>query len=249
MLQVQSLTKSFEGFLAVNGAALTVEAGEVVAVIGPNGAGKTTLFHLITGQLAPTAGTIRFKDEDIAGLPPHRVCRRGISRSYQVVNIFNRLTVFENVQVAVLSRRRKTFNIFRPARTLAVDETREILNSVGLLEKEEMTSGALSHGDQKVLEIAIALGNRPELLILDEPTAGMSPEETAVTLRLMKRLSGELGLTILFCEHDMGMVFSIANRIMVMQQGKSIIQGEPDEVRNNALVRKAYLGGADECSM
>ena len=248
MLQVQTLQKSFDGFLAVDGAMLNVEKGDVVAVIGPNGAGKTTLFHLITGQLAPTSGTILFKKENIAGLAPYLVCRKGISRSYQVVNIFNRLTVFENVQVAVLSYRKKTFNIFRPAKTIAVAETRKILESVGLLGKSEMTSGSLSHGDQKVLEIAIALGNRPELLILDEPTAGMSPEETAITLRLMKRLSGDLGLTILFCEHDMGMVFSIASQIMVMQQGKSIAQGSPDEVRNNPQVREAYLGGADQCS-
>jgi len=249
MLRVDSLKKSFDGFLAVNNASLDVAAGDVVAVIGPNGAGKTTLFHLITGQLAPTAGTIEFKGENIAGLAPYRVCRKGISRSYQVVNIFTRLSVFENVQVAVLSHRRKTFNIFRPAKTMAVVETRQILENVGLLDKADMTSGALSHGDQKVLEIAIALGNRPELLILDEPTAGMSPEETAVTLRLMQQLSGEMGLTILFCEHDMGMVFSIATQIMVMQQGKSIIQGPPDEVRSNQLVRQAYLGGADECSV
>jgi branched-chain amino acid transport system ATP-binding protein len=248
MLHVESLRKSFDGFLAVNNASLHVEAGDVVAVIGPNGAGKTTMFHLITGQLAPTSGTILFKEEDIAGLAPYRVCRKGISRSYQVVNIFNRLTVFENVQVAVLSHRKKTFNIFRPAKTMAVSETRQILDSVGLLDKAGMISGTLSHGDQKVLEIAIALGNRPELLILDEPTAGMSPEETTVTLRLMKRLSGELGLTILFCEHDMGVVFSIASQIMVMRQGKSIVQGSPDEVRNNRQVREAYLGGADECS-
>ena len=249
MLHVESLEKSFDGFMAVNGATLKVEKGEVVAVIGPNGAGKTTLFNLISGQLPPTAGNIWFKDENIAGLAAHRVCRKGISRSYQVVNIFNRLTIFENVQVAVLSHRRKTFDLFRPAKTIAVAETRRILDSVGLLDKAEMTSGALSHGDQKVLEIGIALGNRPELLILDEPTAGMSPEETAVTLRLMKRLSGELGLTILFCEHDMGMVFSIANQIMVMQQGSTIVQGEPEDVRNNQMVRDAYLGGADECSV
>jgi branched-chain amino acid transport system ATP-binding protein len=249
MLRVDSLKKSFDGFLAVNNASLNVAAGDVVAVIGPNGAGKTTLFHLITGQLAPTSGIIEFKGESLSGLAPYRVCRKGISRSYQVVNIFSRLSVFENVQVAVLSHRRKTFNIFRPAKTMAVRETRQILENVGLLDKADMTSGVLSHGDQKVLEIAIALGNRPELLILDEPTAGMSPEETAVTLRLMRQLSGEMGLTILFCEHDMGMVFSIASQIMVMQQGKSIIQGPPDEVRSNQLVRQAYLGGADECSV
>ena len=247
MLHVESIVKSFDGFMAVNGATLKVEKGDVVAVIGPNGAGKTTLFNLISGQLPPTAGNIWFKDENIAGLAPHRVCRKGISRSYQVVNIFHRLTVFENVQVAVLSRRKKTFNLFKPAKLMAVKETQKILDSVGLLDKAEMISGTLSHGDQKVLEIGIALGNRPELLILDEPTAGMSPEETAVTLRLMKRLSGELGLTILFCEHDMGMVFSIANQIMVMQHGGTIIQGSPEDVRSNQQVREAYLGGADEC--
>ena len=248
MLRVEALTKTFDGFLAVNKASLTVEKGDVVAVIGPNGAGKTTLFHLITGQLAPTSGTICFNDEDIAGLAPHLICRKGISRSYQVVNIFNRLTVFENVQVAILSRRRQTFNILQPAKTMAVNETRQILDSVGMLGKEDMISGALSHGDQKVLEIAIALGNRPELLILDEPTAGMSPEETAATLQLMKQLSGDMGITILFCEHDMGMVFSIASRIMVMQNGQSIIQGTPDTVRNNQQVQEAYLGGPDKCS-
>jgi len=247
MLHVESIVKSFDGFMAVNGATLKVEKGDVVAVIGPNGAGKTTLFNLISGQLPPTAGNIWFKDENIAGLAAHRVCRKGISRSYQVVNIFHRLTVFENVQVAVLSHRKKTFNLFKPAKLMAVKETQKILDSVGLLDKAEMISGTLSHGDQKVLEIGIALGNRPELLILDEPTAGMSPEETAVTLRLMKRLSGELGLTILFCEHDMGMVFSIANQIMVMQHGGTIIQGSPEDVRSNQQVREAYLGGADEC--
>ena len=249
MLTVEELRKSFDGFMAVAGASLTVRAGEVVAVIGPNGAGKTTLFHLITGQLAPDGGRILFKGENIAGLSPHQVCRKGISRSYQVVNIFNRLSVFDNVQVAVLSRRGKTFNLFRAARSMGVEETRDILASVGLLEKVHVTSGSLSHGDQKVLEIAIALGNRPELLILDEPTAGMSPEETAAALRLMQRLSAERGLTILFCEHDMGMVFSIATQIMVMRQGSTLTQDVPEAVRNNREVREAYLGGTDECSV
>jgi len=249
MLKIEGLQKSFDGFMAVAAATLSVPAGQVVAVIGPNGAGKTTLFHLITGQLAPDAGSILFKGRNIAGLAPHRICRQGISRSYQVVNIFNRLTVFENVQVAVLSRRKKTFSLFRPARTQAVGETREILAGVDLLQKADMISGSLSHGDQKVLEIAIALGNRPELLILDEPTAGMSPEETAVTIKLIRQLSAERGLTILFCEHDMGMVFSIATQIMVMQQGRTLVQDVPEKVRNNRQVREAYLGGADECSM
>ena len=235
--------------MAVSGANLSVDDGEVVAVIGPNGAGKTTLFHLITGQLKPDSGSIVFRGENIAGLAPHIICRKGISRSYQVVNIFNRLTVFENVQVAVLSRQKKTLNLFRPARAMAVKETSEILDSVGLIDKADIISGLLSHGDQKVLEIAIALGNRPELLILDEPTAGMSPEETAVTLTLMKQLSSKHRLTILFCEHDVGMVFSISTQIMVMQQGRTIIQDVPDAVRSNAKVREAYLGGADTCSV
>ena len=247
MLRVEALRKSFEGFVAVNGARLAVDEGEVVAVIGPNGAGKTTLFHLITGQLTPDSGSIRFRETEIAGVAPHKICRMGVARSYQVVNIFSRLSVFDNVQVAVLARRGKTFNLLRPARTMAVSETRQILKSVGLGDKADRVCGLLSHGDQKVLEIAIALGSRPELLILDEPTAGMSPEETAQTLRLMKRLVAEFGLTILFCEHDMGMVFSIANRIMVMQQGQTIAEDAPEAVRSNPRVQEAYLGGAASC--
>ncbi len=245
MLRVEGLQKSFDGFLAVSDARLAVEKGEIVAVIGPNGAGKTTLFNLITGQLKPNQGSVHFKEEKITGLAPHSVCRKGISRSFQVVNIFHRLTVFDNVRVAVLSRRRKIFNLFSPADSMAIRETGEILESVGLSDKADRICGMLSHGDQKVLEMAIALGNRPELLILDEPTAGMSPEETARAIELIRRLSGEMGLTILFCEHDMPLVFSIANRIMVMQQGISIIQDTPEIVKNDSRVKEAYMGKSD----
>jgi len=247
MLKVENLQKSFDGFMAVSDANLEVNKGEVVAVIGPNGAGKTTLFHLITGQISPDNGRILFKGQDIAGLAPYNICRKGICRSYQVVNIFNRMTVFENVQVALMSFLKMTFNLLSPARMLLIKETTEILESVGLAEKADQVSGSLSHGDQKVLEIAIALGNRPELLILDEPTAGMSPEETAMALGLMNRLSDDLGLTILFCEHDMELVFSIARRIMVMQQGKTLIQAAPDQVKSSRQVQDAYLGGAESC--
>jgi branched-chain amino acid transport system ATP-binding protein len=247
MLELKNLKKSFDGFMAVNDACLTVNRGEVVAVIGPNGAGKTTLFNLITGQLTPDTGAIWFEQQNIAGLAPHQICRRGISRSFQVVNIFHRLTVFENVQIAVLAHQRKTFNLFSPAGKMVKDETAAILKSVGLLEKARHVSGILSHGDQKVLEMAIALGNQPELLILDEPTAGMSPDETANTLELMKRLSGDLGLTILFCEHDMQLVFSIAQQIMVMQQGRSIAQGPPMAIKQDPRVQEAYLGESVEC--
>ena len=245
MLRVENVTKSFDGFMAVSEANLNVDEGEIIAVIGPNGAGKTTLFRLITGHLKPASGTIRFKGKDIAGLPPYEICRKGISLSFQVVNIFSRLTVFQNVQAAVLSRQKKTRNIFFPADKMALEETREILDSVGLSGKAGSISGALSHGEQKVLEIAIALGNNPELLILDEPTAGMSPEETSVTIALIRRLTADLGLTILFCEHDMEVVFSISHKIMVMQLGRTIVQAEPEEVRNNAKVQEAYLGGPE----
>ena len=244
MLRVEEVRISFDGFVAVDNAGLVVEKGEIVAVIGPNGAGKTTLFKLITGHLKPERGRILFKGEDIAGLPPYEICRKGISLSFQIVNIFSRLTVFENVQVAVLSRLNKTRSLFVPAQRLAVQETVEIIKSVGLGGKMDSVSGLLSHGDQKMLEIAIALGNRPELLILDEPTAGMSPEETSSTIELINRLTAQLGLTILFCEHDMELVFSVAHRIMVMQQGTSIVQADPAEVRADRRVQDAYLGGA-----
>ena len=245
MLEVKSLKKSFGAFLAVKDANLEVERGEVVAVIGPNGAGKTTLFRLITGQLKPNQGQILFKGREIGGLPAHRVCRRGLSLSYQVVSVFARMSVFENVQVAVLTRQGKLRKLFTPAKNQAVEETMEILATVGLTEKAQRVAGSLSHGDGKVLEMAIALGNRPELLIMDEPTAGMAPEETAATIEMINRLTSELGLTILFCEHDMELVFSIADRIMVMQQGITIAQGECEEVRCNKQVQKAYLGGSE----
>jgi branched-chain amino acid transport system ATP-binding protein len=243
MLRVEAVDKSFDEFMAVYGANLTVAEGELVAVIGPNGAGKTTLFNLIGGQLKPDKGKIMFKGEDITGLPPYEITRRGIARSFQIVNIFPRLTVFENVQVAVLSQQRRSGNLFLPASTLALEETKRLLAAVGLSGKAGSIAGALSHGEQKVLEIAIALGNEPELLILDEPTAGMSPEETAATMRLVKKLADTEGLTVLFCEHDMDVVFSIAQSIMVMHQGETLIQGKPEEVRQNKAVQEAYLGG------
>lgn len=242
MLEVQAVVKSFDDFLAVNEASLRVQKGEIVAVIGPNGAGKTTLFNLVTGILPRDRGQILFKGEDIGGLPPFEVCRRGIGRSFQIVNVFPRLTVFENVQVAVLSHQKKSNVLLRPAKNLAVGETRNLLESVGLAGKERETVGSLSHGDQKALEIAIALGNEPELLILDEPTAGMSPEETFANIELVKSLARTRGLTILFCEHDMDIVFSISQSIMVMHQGRTLIQGAPEEVRNHPEVQAAYLG-------
>ncbi|MBI5904233.1 MAG: ABC transporter ATP-binding protein [Deltaproteobacteria bacterium] len=225
MLRVESVVKSFGGFKAVNGANLHVGKGEIVAVIGPNGAGKTTLFHLITGHLAPDSGRILFKGRDLGGLPPHLICRKGITRSFQVVNIFPQLTVFENVQIAVLSRERKTFDIFSKVEGMAAEEVDRILRNVGLHGRRDVRSDLLSHGDQKVLEIAVALSGKPELI------------------RLIRKLSEEFGLTILFCEHDMGLVFEIAQRVMVMVRGGTVVQGSCDEVRANREVQDAYLGG------
>lgn len=242
-LQVEAIDKSFAGFRAVDGANLTVNEGELVAVIGPNGAGKTTLFNLICGQIKPDRGKVIFKGEDITGLDADKICRKGIGRSFQIVTIFPRLTVFECVQVAVLSRQRKSLDLFSLARNHAVEETMAIMDRVGLSDKAQDISGSLSHGDQKILEVAIALGNEPQLLVLDEPTAGMSLGETRETMELIKKLVDSRGLTVLFCEHDMEMVFSSAQKIVVMHQGRSIIQGTREEVSVNEEVQRAYLGG------
>ncbi len=247
MLRIESLSKSFEGFKAVNKANLEVEQGEIVAVIGPNGAGKTTLFNLITGVIKPDSGRVLFKEENITGILPHKVCRKGISRSFQIVNVFQKLSIFENIQVSVLSREQMTWKLFTPSTKLVREETEEILEKVGLIGRRDSVAAFLSHGDRKVLEIAMALAGNPEFLILDEPTAGMAQDESLRCIDLIRRLSKEMGLTILFCEHDMEIVFGIADRIMVMVRGATIIQDKCDAVRCNQAVQDAYLGGSDAC--
>ena len=244
MLEVIDIHKAFGDFKAVSGVNLKVKTGETVAVIGPNGAGKTTLFNLITGQLKPDSGKVLFKGEDITRLPPYRVCRKGIARSFQIANIFPRLTVFRNVQVAVLSQQHKSTILFRPAHVFVLEETRAILESVGLLNRAADLAGSLSHGDRKTLELALALGNRPELIVLDEPTAGMSPEETGATIALIRQLALDRGLTILFCEHDMDMVFTVAQSIMVMHHGQTLLQDSPSAIKANVQVQQAYLGSS-----
>lgn len=242
MLRVEAVAKSFDGFMALKDANLNVEQGKIVAVIGPNGAGKTTLFNVITGHLQPDGGRVIFQGHNVTALAPHKICSLGIGRSFQLINIFNKLTVFENVQVSVLSRQGLILNMFSPSRNLVRAETLAILEKVGLQQKADTLSSYLSYGDQKILEMAIALGNQPEVLLLDELTAGMSVEETRATVELLKELAEIEGLTILFTEHDIDMVFNIAHEIMVLHQGQTIIQGRPGEVRDNKLVQKAYLG-------
>lgn len=242
MLQIEQVSKSFSGFQAISMANLTVPKGQVVAVIGPNGAGKSTLFNLITGHLCPDSGHIRFKGEEIGGLTPHAICRKGVARSFQLINVFPRLNTFENVQVAVLARYQKTNTLFTPARKLLVEETNSVLEKLGLLPYRDHLCSSLSYGDQKVLELAIALGSQPEILLLDEPTAGMSPEETRTIVKLIKSLAQDEGLTILLTEHDMDLVFDVAERLMVLHQGQTIAEGLPEEVRRDKAVQNAYLG-------
>jgi len=242
VLEVRDLRKSFGGFEAVGGVSLTVAAGQVTAIIGPNGAGKTTLFNLITGHVRPDAGAVRFDGRDITGLAPHDVCRLGVGRSFQRTNIFPRLTVFQNVQAAFISHRRRGLDLFTPVDRLYRDETLALLASLGLLDRSGEMSGFLSHGAQKQLELGIALASEPRLLLLDEPTAGMSAVETRDTIRLISRIARERGLTLLFTEHDMEVVFSIAQTITVLHQGRVIAGGTPAQVRGDPEVRRVYLG-------
>jgi branched-chain amino acid transport system ATP-binding protein len=242
MLEVTGLKKSFGGFTAIGGVSFSVAARQIAAVIGPNGAGKSTLFNLITGHLRPDVGTVRFKDLDITGAPPHRICRLGVGRSFQRANIFPRLSVFENVQAALLVNRGCGRDFWTRSNTLFRDETQALLEAVGLGMHVDTLGGTLSYGNQKQLELGIALANDPQILLLDEPTAGMSANETQDTMHLLRKIASERGLTLLFTEHDMDMVFGIAEKIMVLHQGLLLAEGTPDEVRANAEVRRVYLG-------
>jgi branched-chain amino acid transport system ATP-binding protein len=242
IFETRSLTKRFGGLLATSNVSLQVEEGQVVSIIGPNGAGKTTLFNLLTGHIAPNSGQVFFRGRDITGMAPHAISRMGIGRSFQKLNVFPRLSTFENVQVAVLSAQEKSRNLFAWSRSMVKDETEEVLASVGLLDQRDRLGGLLSHGDQKRLELGIALALRPTMLLLDEPTQGMSPRETVHSTQLIERLVRERGLTLLFVEHDMSVVFGISDKILVLHQGAVIFSGKPDEVKASEEVQRIYLG-------
>jgi branched-chain amino acid transport system ATP-binding protein len=242
ILGVEKVKKSFDGFVAIDGVSFSIPKGEICSIIGPNGAGKTTLFNLITGHLPVDEGKLTFKGLDITSRPPHQICRLGVGRSFQRTNIFPRLTVFQNIQAAVLVHRGKSLTFFRPVESFFKEETEEILRRVGLQEYAQTVSGSLSYGFQKQLELGIALASEPELLLLDEPTAGMSAQETHQTMELIGKITREKGLTLLFTEHDMEVVFSISQRIMVLHQGRLIAGGTPEEVHENPEVQKVYLG-------
>jgi branched-chain amino acid transport system ATP-binding protein len=242
VLQTVGLRKHFGGVQAVSGVDLAVPEGDLRAIIGPNGAGKTTLFNLITGDLAHDSGQIYFRGEEISGLAPQDLCRRGLARTFQITSIFRRLTALENVQTALLTYHRRHHDIFRPARRLYRDEAMILLDRVGLGAQAAKPSGILSHGDQRRLELALALASEPHLLMLDEPTAGMAPKERHEVMALAAAIAADARLTIVFTEHDMDVVFAVARRISVLHQGAVIADGTPLEVRGDPQVQRVYLG-------
>jgi len=221
---------------------LRVETRQIAAVIGPNGAGKSTLFNLITGHLRPDSGRVLLEKCDITGVQPHQACRMGLGRSFQRTNIFPKLTVFQNLQAALLVHKGRGANFWARSESLYCDEADALLASLGLRDQAKTLGGTLSYGNQKQLELGLALASEPRVLLLDEPTAGMSAGETHDTIRLLERIAGERGLTLLFTEHDMDVVFSIAQKIAVLHQGRLIADGSPQEVRNDPEVRRVYLG-------
>ncbi len=242
ILKIENLNKSFGGVKATSNVNYKMKSGELSAIIGPNGAGKSTFFNLLTGFHRVDSGSVFYKGRDITNWHPHSIARLGIARAFQVSNIYHTLTAYENIRQAILTQQKKTLNFFTPARKLAERETMELLDTIGLHEQAHVTAGNLSQGDKKRLELALALGCRPDLLFLDEPTAGMSAEETHDTMMLVKKLNMELGLTILFTEHDMSVVFGYAQRLTVLHLGAIISEGTPAEVRADENVQKVYLG-------
>ncbi len=247
ILEARGLGRAFGALQAVDGVSFGVEPGELRAVIGPNGAGKTTLFHLISGLLAPTAGRVLFRGGDVTALAAPARCRRGISRTFQITSIFPELSVLENTRVAVQLKARGNFRLVGGRAVLGASErrARDSLAFLGLLDRADEPASTLAHGDQRLLEIAMAVAQEPELLLLDEPTQGLSPEGTAATVAVIRQVARERKLTIILVEHDMDVVFDLADRISVLHFGRLIADGTPDEIRANADVQKAYLGGLD----
>jgi len=246
LLIAEKLYKSFGGLQATVDVSLHVEPGERVSIIGPNGAGKTTLFNQISGHIRPDSGQVVFNGQDITGQRPHEIVRLGIGRAFQRANIFSRLTAFENIQAAVISQTRQSFNLWKVARQMRSERERVdyILTVIGLTDKRrDRPAGKLALGDQKRLEIGLALAMEPKLLLLDEPTAGMSPQETESTVQLINDITQQLKVSLLFTEHDMEVVFNISERIYVLNQGQIIAQGPPQSIADNPRVQEVYLGG------
>ncbi len=248
ILKIHNLTKRFGGNTAVSGINLEVAPRETLAIIGPNGAGKTTFYNMVSGRMQPTEGSVELNGHDITGLKPHKISRMGVSRSFQINNIFPEMTVRQNVEVALSAFHgysRKLFNIASGNRKVQA-EADELLNRLSIGELSNQRAGIISYGDKRLLEIAVVLATRPKLVLLDEPTAGMTPEETRRVTKLIRSLADSGDYTFLITEHDMGVVFDLADRILVMHRGESLVIGTVEEVKNHPEVKKAYLGEDDD---
>lgn len=248
ILQAANLGKRFGGVDAVSGVDLDVYRHETLAIIGPNGAGKTTFYNLLSGRMHPTSGRVLYDGKDITGMPPHRISRLGISRSFQINNIFEEMTVRENVEVAVTALRgdgSRWANVASRNHEVRADAD-ALLHRLSLHDLADRRAGVISYGDKRLVEIAVVLATRPKLVLLDEPTAGMTPDETQRVVRLIKSLGTSGDYTFLITEHDMSVVFGLADRILVMHRGQKLVLGTPEEVRAHPEVRRAYLGTVDE---
>ncbi len=242
VLDVAGLSKRFGGVQAVDSVSFQVAASEMVALIGPNGAGKSTCFNMLNGQIRPDAGRVRLGGQDITGLPPRRIWRRGVGRTFQITATFASMSVRENVQMALLSHRGLVWRFWRAAAEACADEADALLEQVGMRAQGPRAAGVLAYGDLKRLELAVALANAPTLLLMDEPTAGMAPAERTALMALTRDLSRARGIAVLFTEHDMDVVFGVADRILVLNRGSLIASGDAASVRADARVREVYLG-------
>jgi branched-chain amino acid transport system ATP-binding protein len=241
-LEVVALRKSFGAVRAVDDMTFAVAGGEFLALIGPNGAGKTTCFNIINGQLPPDSGDVRFDGGDIARLPPREICRRGIARTFQIAATFGSMTVAENVQMALIAHNRDTYRLWRPATSYHRERAFDLLRQVGMHDAADRPCRELAYGDVKRVELAIALATEPRLLLMDEPTAGMAPRERNELIALVKRLVVERGISVLFTEHSMDVVFAFADRIIVMARGRLIADGDAKTIRNDPQVQQVYFG-------
>ena len=244
VLSVSGLSKQFDGVRVVDGVSFDVRAGELLAMIGPNGAGKTTCFNMLNGQLSPDSGSVRLAGADITGKKPREIWRMGVGRTFQVAATFASMSVRENVQMALLSYHRRAANVWAGAARLHHEEADALLEEVGMREQGGRACATLAYGDLKRTEMAMALANRPRLLLMDEPTAGMAPQERRAAMELAERIARGRGIAVLFTEHDMDVVFRHADRVIVLYQGRVIAQGAPADVRSRADVRQIYLGTA-----
>jgi branched-chain amino acid transport system ATP-binding protein len=244
LLRTEKLRKYFGVVSATDDIDLQIDEGVLTSIIGPNGAGKTTLINLLTGNILVDSGKIFFYNEEITHLPTHKRVKKGICRSFQIMNIFPKLSVFENLQIPVLSLLNQSLSFFKPVHchTDVNERVEKLLNEIGLKDKKDLPAGTLSHGDQRLLEIGLAMAPEPKLLFLDEPTAGMNPLERVKVLENIRRLSKEKQSTFVIVEHDMDIVFSLSDRIIVLHRGQILADGKPDEIKQNEDVRKVYLG-------